>query len=278
MVGASGHRHHDARAGRGGARRGGGRRPVAWRRIGRAEHALALWLACSAGTASAVDSGAGQGAAAAPLKVGAGARGGHAHAPGRADGLLLPVHPRLEHARHQRGLLGWLQRVGVRRMRQGGGVWEGKVGRAAALRRSGWRRAHDAFGGGAYAGPRQQLGSRHAIPGRHARRERRLLPPSLLCSNVDRQARKSFLGFTCGRRHGGGTHWRPLWYIWRGSPQARGSPGLTAAVVGRAHPCRPPADPGLNPPSPPTPTDRWDSPGAPGGKILCRWDSPGRSD
>ena len=160
----------------------------------------------------------------------------------------------------------------------GGGVWEGKVGRAAALRRSGWRRAHDAFGGGAYAGPRQQLGSRHAIPGRHARRERRLLPPSLLCSNVDRQARKSFLGFTCGRRHGGGTHRRPLWYIWRGSPQARGSPGLTAAVVGRAHPCRPPADPGLNPPSPPTPTDRWDSPGAPGGKILCRWDSPGRSD
>ena len=92
------------------------------------------------------------------------------------------------------------------------------------------------------------------------------------------QARKSFLGFTCGRRHGGGTHRRPLWYIWRGSPQARGSPGLTAAVVGRAHPCRPPADPGLNPPSPPTPTDRWDSPGAPGGKILCRWDSPGRSD
>ena len=113
MVGASGHRHRDARAGRGGARRGGGRRPVAWRRIGRAEHALALWLACSAGTASAADSGAGQGAAAAPLKVGAGARGGHAHAPGRADGLLLPVHPRLEHARHQRGLLGWLQRVGV---------------------------------------------------------------------------------------------------------------------------------------------------------------------
>ena len=90
-----------------------GRRPAARRRIGRAEHALALWLACSAGTASAADSGAGQGAAAAPLKVGAGARGGHAHAPGRADGLLLPVHPRLEHARHQRGLLGWLQRVGV---------------------------------------------------------------------------------------------------------------------------------------------------------------------
>ena len=46
----------------------------------------------------------------------------------------------------------------------------------SALRRSGWRRAHDAFGGGAYAGPRQQLGSRHAIPGRHARRERRSCP------------------------------------------------------------------------------------------------------
>ena len=128
MVGASGHRHRDARAGRGGARRGGGRRPVAWRRIGRAEHALALWLACSAGTASAADSGAGQGAAAAPLKVGAGARGGHAHAPGRADGLLLPVHPRLEHARHQRGLLGWLQRVGVRRMWQGVGCGRAKSG------------------------------------------------------------------------------------------------------------------------------------------------------
>ena len=104
---------------------GAGRRPVAWRRIGRAEHALALWLACSAGTASAADSGAGQGAAAAPLKVGAGARGGHAHAPGRADGLLLPVHPCLEHARHQRGLLGWLQRVGVQggwRQNAGGGL------------------------------------------------------------------------------------------------------------------------------------------------------------
>ena len=109
-----------------------GRRPAARRRIGRAEHALALWLACSAGTASAADSGAGQGAAAAPLKVGAGARGGHAHAPGRADGLLLPVHPCLEHARHQRGLLGWLQRVGVRQDAAAGG-WggEGKVGRAA---------------------------------------------------------------------------------------------------------------------------------------------------
>ena len=106
---------------------GAGRRPVAWRRIGRAEHALALWLACSAGTASAADSGAGQGAAAAPLKVGAGARGGHAHAPGRADGLLLPVHPRLEHARHQRGLLGWLQRVGVHCAGCGRGVGCGRA-------------------------------------------------------------------------------------------------------------------------------------------------------
>ena len=200
-------------------------------------------------------------------------------AAGRADGLLLPVPPCCAHARHQRGLLGGLQRVGVRggwRQNAGGGGWASR--RVAALRRSGWRHAHDAFGGGAYAGPRQQLGSRHAIPGRHARRERRLLPPSLLCSNVDRQARKSFLGFTCGRRHGGGTHRRSLWYIWRSSPRARGSPGLTAAVVGRAHPCRPPAEAGLNPPSPPTPTSRWDSLGAPGGKILCRWGSPGRSD
>ena len=152
---------------------GAGRRPVAWRRIGRAEHALALWLACSAGTASAADSGAGQGAAAAPLKVGAGARGGHAHAPGRADGLLLPVHPRLEHARHQRGLLGWLQRVGVHCGRGVGG------GRANS-----GERPHSADLGGATpmmpseAEPMlvQQLGSRHAIPGRHARRERRSCP------------------------------------------------------------------------------------------------------
>ena len=154
---------------------------------------------------------------------------------------------------------------------------EGKVGRAAALRRSGWRHAHDAFGGGAYAGPRQQLGSRHAIPGRHARRERRSCP--LLFSAATSIGKQESLASDslCDRWHGGGTHWRPLWYIWRGSPRARGSPGLTAAGVGRAHPRRPPADPGLNPPSPPTPTGRWDSPGAPGGKILCRWDSPGRS-
>ena len=222
--------------------------------------------------ASAADSGAGQGAAAAPLKVGAGARGGHAHAPGRADGLLLPVHPCLEHARHQRGLLGWLQQVGV----QGGWGGVGKVG----------ERPHSADLGGATpmmpseAEPMlvQQLGSRHAIPGRHARRERRSCP--LLFSAATSIGKQESLSSDslCGRRHGGGTHRRPLRYTWRGSPRARGSPGLTAAGVGRAHPCRPPAEPGLNPPGPPTPTGRWDSPGAPGGKILCRWGSPGRSD
>ena len=237
-----------------------GRRPAAWRRIGRAEHALALWLACSAGTASAADSGASQGATAAPLKVGAGARGGHAHAPGRVDGLLLPVHPRLEHARHQRGLLGWLQRVGVHCAGCGRGVGCGRA-------KSGERPHSADLGGAAPMMPseaepmpvRANNWARDTPFPAGTRAESAAFCPLLFSAaacNVDRQARKSFLGFTCGRRHGGGTHWRPLWYIWRGSPQARGSPGLTAAVVGRAHPCRPPADPGLNPPSPPTPTDR----------------------
>ena len=255
-----------------------GRRPAARRRIGRAKHALALWLACSVGTASAADSGAGQGAAAAPLKVGVGAGGGHAHAPGRADGLLLPVHPCLEHARHQRGLLGWLQRVGVQGgWRQNAGGWGGQSRRAAALRRSGWRHAHDHRRRSLRrSAPTIGLATRHSRPARAPRAPQ--LPPSLLCSNVDRQARKSSSDSLCGRRHGGGTHRRPLWYMWRGSPRARGSPGLTAAGVGRAQPCRPPAEAGLNPPSPPTPTGRWDSPGALGGKIFCRWDSPGRSD
>ena len=68
-----------------------GRSAATRRRIGRAAHALALRLACSAGTALAAcwrSSGAGQAAGAAPLKVGVGAGGGDAHAPGRVDGLL----------------------------------------------------------------------------------------------------------------------------------------------------------------------------------------------
>ena len=277
-MGASGHRHRDARARRGRARRGGGRGGGRSRGAGLAAPSM-LWR-CGWPAARARR----QLWTVEPVKAPLQRRSRWAR--GQEGGMRTPrAGPMGCCCRYTPALSTRATNVassggsGGSECQDAGGVgWGGQSRRAAALRRSGWRHAHDAFGGGAYAGPRQQLGSRHAIPGRHARRERRSCAPFSSLQQRRSASKKVFLGFTCGRRHGGGTHRRPLWYIWRGSPRARGSPGLTAAVAGRAQPCRPPAEAGLNPPSPPTPTGRWDSPGAPGGKILCRWDSPGRSD
>ena len=139
-----------------------GRRPAERRQIGRAEHALALRPACSAGTALAAcwrSSGAGQACGAAPLKVGAGVGGGHAHAPGRADGLLWAGRHWREHARLYRGLLGRLEQVGVHRDGSGGGVGEGKVAIAGRLRGSKRRRAPGACGVSRCGDPRRVSGA-----------------------------------------------------------------------------------------------------------------------
>ena len=139
-----------------------GRRAAARRRIGRTEHALALRPACSVGTALAAcwrSSGAGQAGGAAPLKVGAGVEGGHAHAPGRADGLLRAGRHRQEHARLCRGLLGRLEQVGVHRDAAAERGWGREKPRiVSGLRGSERRRAAGAFGGSRCGDPRRVSG------------------------------------------------------------------------------------------------------------------------
>eukprot|EP01045_Picozoa_sp_COSAG04_P011935 COSAG04_NODE_785_length_10316_cov_29.681120_8_plen_247_part_00 len=180
MVGASGHRHRDARAGRGGTRGVGG----GGRSRGAGLVAPSMLWRCGWPAARARR----QLRTVEPVKAPLQRRS--RLAPGQEGGMRTPrAGPMGCCCRYTPALSTRATNVassggssGSECTAQGGGGWEGKVGRAAALRRSGWRRAHDAFGGGAYAGPRQQLGSRHAIPGRHARRERRLLPPCLAFS------------------------------------------------------------------------------------------------
>jgi len=276
-VGASGHRHRDARAGRGRARRGGG--PGGGRSRGAGLAAPSMLWRCGWPAARARR----QLRTVEPVKAPLQRRS--RLAPGQEGGMRTPrAGPMGCCCRYTPALSTRATNVassggssGSECQDAGGVGWGGQSRRAAALRRSGWRHAHDHRRRSlCWSAPTIGLATRHSRPARAPRAPQ--LPPSLLCSNVDRQARNLSSDSLCGRRHGGGTHRRPLWYIWRGSPRARGSPGLTAAVVGRAQPCRPPAEPGLNPPSPPAPTGRWDSPGAPGRKILCRWGSPGRSD
>ena len=283
-VGASGHRHRDARARRGRARRGGGRGGGRSRGAGLAAPSMrwrcgwpAAWARRQLWTVE-------------PVKALLQRRSRWAR--GQEGGMRTPragpmgcccrytpaLSTRATNVASSGGSSGSECRGGGARMQ--GGAWGGvgcKVG----------ERPHSADLGGATpmmpseAEPmlvRANNWARDTPFPAGTRAESAAAAPFSSLQQRRSASKKVFLGFTCGRRHGGGTHRRPLWYIWRGSPRARGSPGLTAAVAGRAQPCRPPAEPGLNPPSPPTPTGRWDSPGAPGGKILCRWGSPGRSD
>ena len=199
-AGASGHRHRDARARRGRARRGGGRGGGRSRGAGLAAPSM-LWR-CGWPAARARR----QLRTVEPVKAPLQRRSRWAR--GQEGGMRTPragpmgcccrytpaLSTRATNVASSGGSSGSECRGGGARMQ--GGAWGGvgcKVGERPHSADLGG--ATPMIGGGAYAGPRQQLGSRHAIPGRHARRERRSCP-SLLCSNVDRQARKSFLGFT----------------------------------------------------------------------------------
>ena len=93
--------------------------------------------------------------------------GGHAHAPGRADGLLRAGRHRREHARLYRGLLGRLEQVGVHR--DGSGVGWGKEKsrlRAGSTDPSG--AALQVPAGAAVAAIRAEFRGRAARRGRHA--------------------------------------------------------------------------------------------------------------